>query len=454
MTTMARSILIALLLLPRVGYTENFLYSFGGGDSENVDDVMFDSHLLSMRSFAKERNWRSAFFYRKRLPPSLSPEERGKIGAFNSASFEAALANIKRDIELGKIKQGDQLLIDISTHGGNDRNGNLTFQVDKEKVDARSLQSIFATAEKHGVKAALLGWTCYSGSLISYANQKTCVITASQADRAGSGGETRNFDEALSAAKTGANLEDLYLKTRSRKAIRGSGTQPMISTQAGAYVDRVMSPFRNVIFPSQSDLEEDFKKPICRNYALQFSEMEREFKRVSRSYYEILELAVDIPFVKGRLVRLRERVLEFQKLYESASQFFAFRGKELCTDSEPRYCFKMDQVEPLRKGLSMSMGNCGKTAGVYGGLYSSSPYAFGQDSCEKQKILFDQFTKILSNPTYLRYLKESAEYSALIEQVGRLSEEISLAERDLYDQLYRNVKPLFDGPNPCKEFRL
>jgi hypothetical protein len=111
---------------------------------------------------------------------------RETIGDVKDASKDNLISALKASAD--QLNPGDQLLIDVQTHGGHgNKNYSHTWCIKGAKydglhVDDADLQAALDSVKKKGVKIAILDQSCYSGGSIEPLKRFGCVISATEAD--------------------------------------------------------------------------------------------------------------------------------------------------------------------------------------------------------------------------------------------------------------------------------
>lgn len=414
----------------------NHLVFFGGGSSSLAQDVFFDPSLKNTKEFAKKSGWQSEFYYRKKMPESLTPEEKVGIKEFSPQSFRDKINSLIADINSGKIQPQEQLLVVLSTHGKLD-SGKLILTADQDNVEVDSLKELVSAAERKGVKLGVVGSTCYSGSLMKYMTPNTCLITIAQPDKVGFESDLTGFSKLVSADKPvgASNLEELYLNTRlenSKFATNGVVSQPMISTQAGVAIDEMLYPLKRGLF-HKIDLVPALDQPVCVNTELAMTSLQENMKDMT-----IVTKGFWIDGSDEAYPLLKEKMDEYNKLYRQVDDYQMAKSKVACNyDGEPssptflrkNFCLGVADLEPGFPGSDLEK--------------DGTRHSFAQLRVDLRK------TK-----EYQEYRRLKNLHQVTINRMLDLSRQIAELERQVYDQAYKKASKEFKGPNPCRDFKI
>ncbi len=255
------SIYIGLLglLLSLQLRAENYLsYLGGGGEPKASTKTIFDDNLKALDTFSAEnKNWNLELKFNGGHPETEKLIASGFPTAalkksFEKTSLKETIATYARDINSGKIKSGDQLLVMINSHGGaatdsakshlitaGATDGPLNLQTLAGAVgivNLDQLQELIKLANDKGVKLGIVDFSCHSGNTLKLANEKTCVISAAGSDHFAYTLFASDFTHNM---KTGKSLEQVFLETRRKTA---DTSYPMISTTAGQEINSQLYP--------------------------------------------------------------------------------------------------------------------------------------------------------------------------------------------------------------------
>jgi len=232
------------------------VYMGGGGDSADSTTTIFDSGLSAFGTYLQTNPWNSEVRFDgghsvtegivSSQFPSIPESNRGP---FTLQSYSKTIDKYVALIKSGKIKDGDQLLLMIDSHGltnpdgiwgkahgiavGNSKG---TFLGEGEEVSLSRLEELSLLAKAKHVNLAIVDMSCHSGNSLTLANERTCVITATGPEQYGYSGFAARFVKNM---KAGKSLEDVFLETRKNDT---NPAYPMISTPAGLELNRKLYP--------------------------------------------------------------------------------------------------------------------------------------------------------------------------------------------------------------------
>jgi hypothetical protein len=428
------------LSLFHIAYAENHLVYFGGGSSTKKTDNMFDKSLQDVLAYAKSKNLKADFFYRKSLPENLTKEDSAGIKELNPQTFKEKIRELARSISSGKIKPGEQLLIYLDTHGDN-VNGTYALTTETDLANGEDLQYLIRAAEKKGVKLGIIGATCYSGSLMKYRTPNTCIITASKPDRIGFYGDVGDLSGAGKNDLT--NLESWYLSLRPQYA--GVLSQPMISTEAGIQTDELLSPLKSTII-DDSERSQALSKPICTNSISSLSNLEKEIKSLQST------AQVDRQWASQSVGRLRYSIEKYNSAQVKVQAYILAKNKTSCVvapfmegaivNTSEHICANQQQIEWIAANFHKPGENRQSRKGHLTG---------SKQLADPARSYFIDQTNTEDYKNFQRLKKENQE---AIAELNSYSSEIATLERDIYEKAYKKASAESAAPNPCRDFKL
>ena len=253
-----------LLLLIGLGLSqplraENYLsYLGGGGEPKASTATMFDDNLKDLNTFSSEnKNWNLELKFNgghaatEALMTSGFPTTTTKK-PFEKSSLKETIDSYTRDINSGKIKSGDQLLVMINSHGGAATDASKSHLITAGAsegvlntqtlagatgvVNLDQLQDLIALANAKGIKLGIVDFSCHSGNTLKLANDKTCVISAAGPEHFAFTVFASDFTKNM---KAGKSLEHIFLETRLNTP---DTSYAMISTTAGQEINSNLYP--------------------------------------------------------------------------------------------------------------------------------------------------------------------------------------------------------------------
>lgn len=378
-----------IVVFNSVAQASNYLVYFGGGNSKNESDSFFDENLSNVLIYADKNKWNSDYYYRKNLPKNMDEADAKKINHFSEENFNRKILQLKADIKSGKIKPKDQLIIYLDTHGAK-KNGQFVVSADDEIFSPEQLRSLATLAEEKDVKLAILGMNCHSGSLLTMANDKTCVITAAPDEKVGFGDFSNGFSYYMNYKN---NLESAYLEGRfftGNKKYIGI-QQPYISSPAGIATQELLEEVKNSL-TDEHDIEAFLLgSNNCKNFSTGLDQVKEKIKFLKK---------ISNKSLTEKLIRKHENLFSALKIQLE------------------KYAELSEQAIQIRK--------------EYAATFSS------KDSEMAKK---DQESMVSQLSTKIAALQE-------------LGKKISINEKKIYNLLYKDLSSQIKGPNPCRDFKL
>ena len=251
-----------LIFFPLFSYAENFMMVMGGAGDPPGSSTIFDPDVKAMGSMINGSGWNVAVSFdgghsdtqalvKSSFPNAVSTSD------FSNVNFHKMIAQYEADINSGKIKSNDQLMVVIDTHGGenttpDETNRTHTIATGGVVKDINTLsgtmnnsmdnlQPLIDAATKKGVKLAIMDLSCHSGHTLKLSTPNTCIITGTGTDHPAYPRFSQNLFNNL---KKGVSLEDAFLTARMNESLPD---YPMINTNAGNRVSSLeyknISPF-------------------------------------------------------------------------------------------------------------------------------------------------------------------------------------------------------------------
>lgn len=238
---------------------ENYLsYLGGGGEPKASATTMFDDNLKDLNTFSNEnKNWNLELKFNgghsaTEALMSLGFQSASNKKPFEKSSLKETIEAYTREINSGKIKSGDQLLVMINSHGGaatdaskshlitagasEDVLNTQTLKGATGVVNLDQLQELITLANSKGIKLGIVDFSCHSGNTLKLANEKTCVISAAGSEHFAHTVFASDFTKNM---KPGRSLEQIFLETRLNTL---DTSYPMISTAAGQEINSRLYP--------------------------------------------------------------------------------------------------------------------------------------------------------------------------------------------------------------------
>ncbi len=486
-------LLSVLSLFLSFSFGEKYAVYFGGGEKVGTPFTLFDESFAKFTEMEK-RGWKIDYFFaddRKESRALANKLIGNRVQDFTVANYEKKMTDLLAKIASGEIKKGDQLLINVDTHGGPDGKRNFKFSTSEGVIGLEQLKEVRDAAKKAGVKVAFLGETCYSGHFLELADEKTCVVTATQKDKLGVITSTRALTSELTKQKN-RNLEQAFLSARKNDF---SPSQPLISTAENERVMATLSFLREYLSTTVSLSEESEivgERHFCQNNGmLPFSEqlegLRAQSHLVSSSIKDFFSKILSSNSDSGRefISKLEHDMERYAKSRHTLEYYLRqFQGRPICkplpedlrTGEEAEFCYHnpiyleglLDQLKTRRDYLKDStkltevkvLNNIEKFIPFFESLTQTPEF---QDRLQKlggttlspaetfaKIMLFAKFNKNV-------HLKD-LNFPKLEDVNTNLALETSpiiKAERELYDKIYMQDALSKDRKsNACRDFKL
>ena len=414
----------------------------GGAAEPPSTMAVFDAAFEAMGKVLKNSGYHSQVVYGGEHAQSKKLVERyfpGLRKDLNASNLNDALNTLRADIRAGRIKEGDQLLVVNMNHGQPRAPGVKSHEVNLNQgtFNMDDLIDLRNEAEKAGVKLAIIDQSCYSGSSIPLGTPKTCVTSITGADYVGHTSEIRDF---WLASRRGKSIEETFLDARKKRHM------PTAARISGAPGDKTY------------ELLKGAQKHLL-NYASEVHKKLRKWEGCYSCFHP------DPETVAGTL-----------NLREIAAQA-AIPGKDLsklktAVEDHARIYRKLESVWQVERSLAQ------KTVVIAGRKWKWDHLAtfdllgetkMYQELLAKEKrpgwqAHYRRMLKILpevgkksielanSDKRFASIPNLSRQIVEHTEALRRAAGAVKVAEGEIYDALYRNLRG--ERPNPCADFVL
>lgn len=244
---------------------KQFVLIGGGGEPTDAKDqygnpilgTMFDDDILDVRAFLdKATQWEKDVSFNGGHPDTEAILKQNfqdvQTTSFTSQQYKKMINEYEKKLQLGFFSSGDQILIQIATHGAINGQNQLTHSVatannavknydtlNGDLADLDDLKRITQLAKAKGVKVAIIDESCHSGNSLALADENTCVLSSTGPVHYGWNGGNSNPDVLNKTLAPGKSLEDIFLKARRDSSDSGF---PMISGPIGKKVQDLLYP--------------------------------------------------------------------------------------------------------------------------------------------------------------------------------------------------------------------
>ena len=359
---------------------------------------------------------------------------------FDRATVGRSLATLKEQVRSKHLEPGDQVVIQVFTHGSPKGEGETAHTVGSKYFDLpmSDLAKWRDELEKGGIKLAIIDNSCYGGNSLDLATKKTCVISAADRDSVAivkSGSEI--FSSGLwktGRANAGSSLEDIYLKTRlqGESSTETFRETPSISTAADSKTREAMGEEYNL-----EDVARVNESRFRRKGSPECAESDESEKLAN----EIEKLAKGIE--ESTTVDQSANLKEFLTLQGKIAGQRLYNRREI-----NRVWKEAGAREALGNCFNLNAFTCWNEQGSIAYVY---PVASGYPkSCESQR---DLFLKVCKDPDALKLYRsyQKLEQSADYDRLQKLESKLMHAEAKTYDSIYRKQANAAD--EPCRDFK-
>jgi hypothetical protein len=457
----------------------------GGGAEPEGETTIFDNAISNMASFLPNSGWQTQVSFNgghahtEELLKNVFEPNGESNTPFTTGSFENLIASYEQKINSGEIKSGDQLMIQINTHGALSKSeegthsigtaegitNDLTHLSGTKTVSLDRLDNLSKLAKEKGIQLAILDFSCHSGSSLALQNSNTCVITASGPQHYGFAEFGRSFAQYM---QKGRNLEDVFLETLYQDT---KPSFPMISSPAGNEIQgrlyELMTPY---LFFDEKD--NNFDK--MNNY-LVYTSSENQCRQAEKDFDELNSLLNSMQAISQassnqdqNFEGLKNAIAEYHRFINTAREEFvpflinpklSKEEQEICyikknaDNSEEQTCTKiltrdllMTNQDVVRRVLSKRLEK---------GSLTNEAELHIQNRMEELKAQQIKKNELLSqNPSYKTFVDFMKRYPDHEEKSWWLATAVKTEIRKIYQSYYQALNSSTQGDNPCQKFVL
>ena len=486
-------ILIFLFFLSLESQAQNkHFYILGGGGEPTGETTIFDNNLHILSKFVKNSDWKTAVSFnggheKTEEILTIKFNKAKDYGGFTIDSYDSIVDEMMSKIKSGELKEGDQLMISIDTHGAETDYKELTHKIalgygaatnlnnlaGAKVVNLDRLKELADLAAERGVKLAVIDLSCFSGNTLKIANSKTCVITGTGPEQYGYAGaiDYKLFkypitfgSKFFSQMKKGKNLEQTFLDARTTGNVPD---YPMISTIEGKNVDEKLYK----LLVNFLDYNDEISLNLHRSYS-KAQRSEEEFKRhvcerdnkleelvslldQSKTMLDLSRRLIDQDFekLKEALVKYRD----FQKEYEEYYRLKFEVEKDLLKILEEHFSFGRKDWEGysplsfLNIDFEVSEKHFEKLLANSTTTFEKNMWRKNLESLKRKKQLVEDFKSKIPQEVKDK-IKRSDEIYANSSRSYNLAVQVSVEAKRVYNHLYKAQPRVFQ--NPCRDFVL
>lgn len=234
----------------------NYFTLMGGGGEPEGEATIFDEWVNEIKPNQKLKNWHISAAYNGGHSQSEGMLKKDfsknvKPVTFSNENYVKTVEQYIERIKNGSIKKGDQVFIQIASHGQKSMSGEISHGIAINEnggkapwkktpfVSLDNLQRLVEIAEQNGVKLAIADFSCYSGGIQKLKTTNTCLISSTSEEDYGYGGINSFPFKFNNKLRSGKNLEELFLEARYDSY---TPEYPMISTEEARLIDEHLYP--------------------------------------------------------------------------------------------------------------------------------------------------------------------------------------------------------------------
>lgn len=394
---------------------------------------------------------------------------------FTVNNYNNILKDYAAQIESGKIKQGDKLMVVIAAHGAFKKPGELSHSIAAEgSVDLRNkdnlslsslvsldaLSNLIKLTNQKGIKLGIVDLSCRSGNTLALAvgTSNTCIISATGMSHFAYLDPDGFAEKFLENLAVGKNLEDVFLKSRLHSEYP---EYPMISTEMNekisSFVYEKITPY--LFFKSEShDIITDYMlsnanaEIMCKRDE-QFTALINQINRLERATSRNI-FSYDGEDFKAYL-------LKYKKLQDSIMEKLKITNAQLIKSEKFSLMMNVTGEPPTplnleftwQKILSLDPDKIVKQFDKFA-LESKTlkDKENNQYVSDIYKLISKKRAEILKTHPHLKNVREEAlKLTKMMSMSLALSKKIIAEEKKLYDGLYKEYSNNKKS-NPCREF--
>lgn len=453
---------------------ENHLLLIGGGGEPVRDYTIFDSGIENFGKNLKGADWKYEVSFngghakteailRERFTSPIKPTTN-----FSAKAYENLLKDYKEKILSGKIKNGDQLMIVIDSHGAEQSKNTKTHKISgsgaaqdldnlsgSELVNLDNLEEIVKLTNERGIKLGIVDLSCHSGNTLALKNANTpntCIITATGPVHYGYAGPTTFIDKFLLNLKPGKNLEDVFLQARTDST---DASYPMISTPVGEEI--VADVYKNIT-PYLYYYEEKHDKMtpyvMANSTPMLMCQREEQFKKLISQIERLqatLKKSPDLDTLKNLITEYKaaqDSVVKAAAALEkieltTKENFEAYKTKGQIRFFKTEYTWE----ELLTLDVDSAISDYEKYV-----AFSQKPkdIADNKMALEYLRAIKTKKDQVIAKNTANDYKGKAKELTSKMVASRAIADKIAIQERLYFDTLYRN-KQSQSASNACSK---
>lgn len=332
----------------------------GGGGEPRGKTTIFDEEIKKAGEFVKtSKDWKSEVAFNgghekteEIIQGAFAPKGASNI-PFTEQAFRQLIERYKRKLQNGSLKEGDQLLVQISSHGAMAKGQELSHGVavkgpppknlerlgGSKQVSLDALKELADLAKQKKVKLAVLDFSCHSGSSLSLANEDVCVISNTGPNHFSWAGRDNTFQARFAQNMSeGKSLEDVFLEAMAAKE---EPSFPMMSPPLAREIqDQAYSMLAPYLYDARNEAVEGKLKGF-----LEAQTGENSCRQTRNNYQDLISLSYQMESVAEKALgefagfrRALHKYFDYQSALAAGLANKAFEDLEalekFCSDYE------------------------------------------------------------------------------------------------------------------------
>ncbi|UOF00322.1 hypothetical protein [Bdellovibrio reynosensis] len=423
-------------------YAKKEVVFFGGGGEPATPGTIFDKTYQDFGLFSSQSGWSSRSYFDGGHPQSealANTMSKGQNKPMTAFHVNNEIANLKKRIQSGDLKSGDQLMVTIATHGLPTQPPQIAHSVAATDgiIDLGQLKELRDLAEANGVQLGIVDYSCHSGVTLNLGSDKTCVVSAASHNV----GYVNAGEEIGKNIKKGSNLEEAFLMGRKAP----SPGAPQISTEAGRkayaatqFLSESMRE-RTSIAPAMAQDAKDCYGVNSNPFKKLVSQL-RDIEKNKGLYHQArIRLGLTDSEVEPIIKKLESSMQSYENARQHAQESFVSVNS-------------IDNGNKCKNVLNYQL--CGSLKQWEFGYKQLEKKAQAGSLSQKESAELKAYKEQVSSPEFQQWKTKQAEFDKKAHDIYWEADKVAQAERDVYEKLYQHFSAQEKKPNPCRNFVL
>lgn len=461
-------------------FAASHMIVIGGGGEPDRDYTIFDQELNNAANFVQQSKWNTRISFNgghaktEGIAQRIAAKSLGKNTDFTAESYEAIIADYEKKITSGQIKQGDQILLMISSHGSQKSSDKKTHYISTSSqtktgisdlntlqgsttVSLDRLEKLTKLAESKGINLGILDFSCHSGLTQKLANKNTCVISSTGPDHFSWGGASFTFSAKFTEyMKSGKSLEDVFLDAMKNKR---DTSFPMISSPIGQELQETMYPLISpYLYDTRSKISTDkMKQYYSQRYAKDRCESFND------DYNALIDFTHDIENIssQAKYTKLRGLLAQYKSLTNGIIQNTKIMNAALNPSVKKQYCDTSGVSGGIRYCISYSKLeilniDVDNTINLYNKQYVTASKS-RRDAIAANIRIYQQIRRdkdLLLKDQRVQTANRYWDQSQALKSTEQLANDIATEAQKAYTDAYRTIKKEEGSTGPCARIKL